>query len=55
MPQLTSRQGSGQMRLGSEKPHADNRIAPPMPTKEPDSSQIENAKPYQPISCYLCI
>ena len=55
MPQVTSRQGRSQMMLGSEKPHADNHIVPPMPTAVPDLSQIEIPKPVQPISFYPCI
>ena len=55
MLQVTSRQGSSQMRLGSEKPKADNHIVPPMPAMVPDSSQIEIAKTVQPISFYPCI
>jgi hypothetical protein len=42
MPQVTSRQGTSQMRLGSEKPQADNHIVPPMPAVVPNSSSIEN-------------
>jgi len=36
MPQVTSRQGSSQIRLGSEKHQADNHIVPPMPAALPD-------------------
>jgi len=55
MPQVTSRRGSCQMRLGSEKPQADNHIVPPIPTAVPDSSQIDIAKPVQLVSFYPCI
>ena len=56
MPQLvTSRQGSSQMRLGSEKPQADKQLLPEMPAAVPDLSQIEIAKPVQPVSFYPCI
>jgi len=55
MAQVTSRQGSSQMRLGSEKPQADNCIVPPMSAAAPDSLQIEIAKPVQPVSFYPCI
>ena len=55
MPKVTSRQGSTQMRLGSKKPQADNHIVLPMPDAVPDSSQIEIAKPVQPVSFYPCI
>ena len=36
MPQVTSRQGSSQMRLGSERPQADNHIVSLMPDAVPD-------------------
>jgi len=55
MPQVTSRQGTSQMRLGSEKPQADNHMVPPMPAAVPDSSPIEIEKPVQPVSFYPCI
>jgi len=55
MPQVTSRQETSQMRLGSEKPQADNHIVPPMPAAVPDSSPIEIAKPVQPVRIYPCI
>jgi len=54
MPQVTSRQGSTQMRLGLENPQADNHTVQPMPIGGPDSSQIEIAKPVQPVSFYPC-
>jgi hypothetical protein len=55
MPQVSFRQGSSQMRLGLEKPQANNHIVLPMPTAEPDSSPIEIAKPVQPVSFFQCI
>jgi len=55
MLQVTSRQESSQMWLGSRKPQGDNDIVPPMSAKVPDSSQIGIAKLDQPISFYLCI
>jgi hypothetical protein len=55
MPQVTSRQGTSKLRLGSEKPQADNHIVPPMPAAVPDSSPIEIAKPVQRVSFYPCI
>jgi len=55
MSQVTSRQGTSQMRLVSEKPQADNHIVPPMPAAVPDSSPIEIANPVQPVSFYPCI
>jgi len=38
IPQVTSPQGSSQMRLCSEKPQAENHMVPPMPTTVPDLS-----------------
>jgi len=38
MPQVRSRHESSQMRLGSEKPQAENHLVPPMPAAVPDSS-----------------
>jgi hypothetical protein len=55
MPQVTSRQGTSQMRLSSEIPQADNPILLPIPAAVPDSSPIEIAKPVQPVSFYRCI
>ena len=52
MPQVTSRQGSSQMMLVSEKPQADNHVEPPMPATVPILSHIEIAKPVQPLSFY---
>jgi len=50
MPQVTSLQGSSQMRLGSEIPQADNHIVALMPDTVPDSSQMEIATPVPPVS-----
>jgi hypothetical protein len=55
MPQVTSRQGSSQMRLGLEQGPADNHIVPTMPGVVPNSSQREIAKPVSPESFYACI
>jgi hypothetical protein len=52
MLQLMSQPGSSQMRLGSEKPQADNHIVSPTPDVVPESSQMEIAKLYQPVSFY---
>jgi len=52
MPQVMSWQGSSQMRLGSEKPQADNHIVYLMSDAVPDSSQREIATPVQPVSFY---
>jgi len=43
------------MRLGLEKPQADNYILPLMLEVVPDASQIEIAKPVPPVSFYPCI
>ena len=55
MPQVTSRQGSSQMRLCSEQPQADNHIVALMPAAVPDLLQIEIAKPAHPVSFYPSI
>jgi len=55
MPQVTSQQGSSQMRLGSKKPQADNHRVLAMRAMVPDSSQIEIANPVQPVSLYPCM
>jgi len=55
MPQVTSRQGSSLMRVGSENHEAENHIVPPMPAAVPDSSLIVIPKPVQPVSFYPCI
>jgi len=55
MPQVTSRQGSCQMRLGSEKPQADNHIISLIPEAVPDSSQMETPTPVQPVSFHPSI
>jgi len=47
MPQDTSRQGSGQMRLGSEIPQANNQVVSLMPDAVPDSSQRAIVMPVQ--------
>jgi hypothetical protein len=48
MPQVTSQQGTIQMRLCSEKPQADNHIVLPMPTTVPDSSAIRLRSQFNP-------
>ena len=55
MPQVTSRQGSSQRRLGSEKPQADNHIVSLMPNAVPDASLMEIATLVQPVSFYPSI
>jgi len=48
MMPVTSQQGCRQMRVGSDKPEADNHLLSLMPDTMPDSSQMENVKPVQP-------
>jgi hypothetical protein len=48
MQQVTSRQGSCQMRLGSEKPQEDSHTVSLMPAAVPDSSPIATAMAVQP-------
>jgi len=55
MPHVTSQQGSSQMRLGTEKPQANNHILSRMPDALPDSSQMEIATPVQPSSFHPSI
>jgi hypothetical protein len=55
MLQVTSRQGSSEMRLISEKLQANNYIEPLMPIAVPNSSQIDILKPGQQVSFYHCI
>jgi len=49
MPQVTSRQGSSPMMLGSDKPHADNDIVSLMADAMSDSSHLEISKQVQPV------
>jgi hypothetical protein len=55
MLQVMSRQGTIQMRLGSQTPLADSNIVPPMPAAVSDSSPIEIANPVSPVSFCPCI
>jgi len=52
MPQVTSRQGGSQLRLGSEEPPADNHIVYLIPDTVPSLSQGEIVTPIQPMSIY---
>jgi hypothetical protein len=52
MPHVTSRQGSNQMMLGSEKPQADNDIVQPIPAAVPDSSPLQIVTPVLPTRFY---
>jgi len=55
LPQVTSRERSSQIRLGSEKSQADNHIIPPLTDVVSYSSQIEIANPVQLVSFYRYI
>jgi len=55
MPHVMYRQGSSQMRLGSEKPQADDHMVSRMPDTVPDSLQREIATPVQPVSIYTSV
>jgi len=55
MPAVTSRPGSSQMRLGSEKPQSHKFIPLFSPIAEPDSTPIQDTKPVEPVSFYPCI
>ena len=52
MLQVTSRQGTSRMSLGSEKPQACYDIVFLMPDTVPNSSQMEIATPVRPVSFY---
>ena len=52
MPQVTFRQQSSQMRLGSEKRQPDRHIVYVMPDVVPNSSQMESVTPISPISIH---
>ena len=54
-PQVTSRQGSSQIRLHSEIRQADSHIVDLMLDAVPDLSQREIATPVQPASIYPSI
>jgi len=55
MPAVTSRPGSSQMRLGSEKPQLHQFISVFSPGMTTDSMTIQDANPVEPVSFYLCI
>jgi len=55
IPQLTSRQGSTQMRLASEQPLADNHIVLPMPTVVLNLLALDIAMPVLPVCFYPCL
>jgi len=55
IPQVRSRPGSIQMRLGLEKPESHNSRAHLLPGVVPDSSQMVIGKPVEAIRFYPCI
>jgi len=55
MPAVTSRPGSSQMRLGSEKPQSHKFISVDSPGMATDSMPIQDANPVEPVSFYPCM
>jgi hypothetical protein len=55
MPAVTSRPGSSEMRLGSEKPQSHKFIPVPLPSTASQSMFIQNANRVEPVSCYPCM
>jgi len=55
LPQVTSRQGSSHMRLGSRKLQTLECIPSLPPTPIPGWSQIQQSKPVEPVSFNPCI
>jgi len=55
MTAVTSRPGSSQMRLGSEKPQSHQFIPVFSPDAATDSMPIQDAKPVEPVSLYPCL
>jgi len=55
MPVVTSRPGSSQMRLGSEKLQSNKFIPVLWPDVATDSTPIQDAKPVEPISFHSCM
>jgi hypothetical protein len=55
MPAVTSRPGSGQMRLGSEKPQSNKFIPVLSPGMAPDSIPHQDANSVEPVSFYPCM
>jgi len=55
MTAVTSRPGSSQMRLGSEKPQS-HKFRPVLsPDAGTNLMPIQNAKPVEPVSFYTCM
>jgi hypothetical protein len=55
MPAATSRPGSSQMRLDSEKPQSHQFIPVLSPGMATDSMRIQDANPVEPESFYPCM
>ena len=55
MPAVTSRPGSSQMRLGSEKPQSHKFISVLSPGMATDSMPIQDANPVEPVRFYPCM
>jgi len=55
MPAVTSRPGSSQMRLGSEKPQSHNLISVLSLGMATNSMPIQDANPVEPVSFYPCM
>jgi hypothetical protein len=54
MPHVTFREGSSQMRLGSEEPQADNYRIVLKTNTEPNSSRMEIAKAFHHVTFHPC-
>jgi hypothetical protein len=52
---VTSRPGSSQMKLGSEKPQAIKFIRILSRQAETESTQIQDANPVEPVNLYPCL
>jgi len=55
MPVVTSRPGSSEMRLGSEKPQSNKFIPVHWPDVVTNPTPIQEAKQVEPISFYPCM
>jgi hypothetical protein len=55
MPAATSRPGSSQMMLGSEKPQSHRFILVHAPGMATDSMPIQDANPVEPVSFFRCM
>ena len=55
MPVVTSRPGSSQMRLGSEKPQSHKFIPVLSPGMATDLIPIQDVNPVEPVSVHPCM